>query len=116
MTNLTSLGADSLSRRNLGIAALVLAVAMVLVFGDVLTAGDAKLLSTETSDIATQELGRHLFNYGQLAKGNFPLWCRSGIMRISRVRWNADWADLSAQLSILDPFGGEGDQLELRPP
>lgn len=50
---------------------------MIFVFGDVLIAGDAKLLSTETSDIATQELGRHLFNYGQLAKGYFPLWCPS---------------------------------------
>ena len=99
MTNLTSLGTDSLSRRNLGIAALVLAVAMVLVFGDVLTAGDAKLLSTETSDIATQELRLTLVQLWATGERQLSALVSGAFMRISRVRWNADWADLSAQLS-----------------
>lgn len=66
---------DPLSRQSICLAASILAAAMIVVFGDVMVAGDAKLLSLKGTDVFAQELGRHLFNFGQLAHGNFALWC-----------------------------------------
>lgn len=63
------------SGRSIFIAVATLCIAMVAVFGDVMIAGDAKLLSDNGGDVASQELGRHIFTYGQLARGNFALWC-----------------------------------------
>src|SRR5580704_12682932 len=60
----------ALSRRSIGLCALVLAVAMILVFGDVMIAGNSKVLSKAGEDVATQELGRHIFNFGELAHGH----------------------------------------------
>jgi hypothetical protein len=66
---------DALSLRSLGLCALVLLVAMILVFGDVMVAGDSRLLSKDDEDVAHLELGRRMFDFGQLSHGNFPLWC-----------------------------------------
>jgi hypothetical protein len=65
----------ALSLRNIGLCGLVLCVAMVLVFGDVMIAGDSRLLSKDDQDVAHLELGRRMFDFGQLVHGNFPLWC-----------------------------------------
>lgn len=68
---------DALSLRSIALCGLVLGFAVIVVFGDIMIAGDAKLLSKDDQDVATQELGRHIFNFNQLAHGNFPLWCPS---------------------------------------
>lgn len=66
---------NPLAKRNIGIAALVLAAAMVIVFGKVMIAGDSTVLSYVGCDVYSQELGRHIFNYTELGRGNFALWC-----------------------------------------
>lgn len=60
--------------RFLAIAAVVMAVATLLVFGDLLFGGGDRILSIPGADLATQFVGWSEFTFGEMARGNLPLW------------------------------------------
>lgn len=68
---------DALTPAGIGIAAGVLAVAMVLVFGDVIFFPQAGVLSMTGHDIFSIFLSDRAFAFNQVRQGNFPLWCPS---------------------------------------
>jgi hypothetical protein len=70
-------GSDPLSPQNIGLAALVLGVMMILVFSDVMILGGARVLSKPGGDVYSGALAGREFIFGQLRQGNFTLWCPS---------------------------------------
>ena len=67
--------ADALSPRAIGLAALVLAGMIALVFWDVLLFGDARVLSKIGCDVFGGTLAGREYAFDQLRQGNFMLWC-----------------------------------------
>ena len=68
---------DALCPKNIGLAAIVLGVMMILVFIDVMILGNALVLSKAYYDVYSGALAGREFVFGQLRQGNFTLWCPS---------------------------------------
>ena len=66
---------DALSPQAIGWAALVLGVMMILVFGDLMILGDARVASKVGCDVYSSTLAWREFIFNQLRQGNFTLWC-----------------------------------------
>ena len=56
------------------LAVLGLLAVVVVLFGDALFAGGGRALSVEWGDLATQFVHWRRFGFGELARGNLPLW------------------------------------------
>ncbi len=65
----------ALAWRSVALAALVLAAALVLVFGDLMVAGDSRVVSKVGCDVFSGALGAKEYYFHQLRQGHFTLWC-----------------------------------------